>query len=251
MLKVENAPANVIALRLSGIVTEDDIKAVEMLFADKLKGDQKFGLFVDMSQMQDMTSKAIAEDLKFELGMIGKLKRFPKMAVVSDKQWVAALVKFFDPLIPAVDARVFASEAFDEAMTFASELPAPVEPPAPAITMIETDDPKLMAYQIDGSLTKQDVDTVTRILMDAFEKQGKVDLFVRMKAFSGFDPAILAQRSLISMKLAALEHVRRYAVVGAKDWMENMIGVFQPMTSVDIRTFDADQEDDAWAWLKS
>ena len=251
MHKVEKSPHDVVALRLSGIVTEDDIKAIELLFTEKLKGDRRFGLFVDMSEMQDMTSKAIAEDLRFEMGMIGKFARFPKMAVVSDKQWVASLMKFFNPLIPAVDAKVFATDAREEAMAFASDLPAPVEPPAPAITMIETGDPKLIAYQIDGSLTKQDAAAVTQVLTEAFEKHGKVDLFVRMKAFSGFDPAILVQRSLISMKLAALEHIRRYAVVGAKDWMENVIGVFQPMTSVDIRTFDADQEDEAWAWLRS
>ena len=88
-------------------------------------------------------------------------------------------------------------------------------------------------------------------LQKAFEKDEKIDVLVRMKNYAGFDPSILAQRSVLSVKLSSISHIRRYAIVGAKDWMKNVVGMFAPMFPNEIQFFDAAKEDEAWAWVKS
>ena len=131
----------------------------------------------------------------------------------------------------------------------------PIFPPpnlrASLRSLIETGGPKLSSYEVDGILTKDDVERVVQPLQKAFEKDGKIDLLVRMKNYAGFDPSILAQRSVISVKLSAISHIRRYAIVGAKDWMKNVVGMFASMLPIEIQFFDLAQEDEAWAWVKS
>lgn len=52
------------------------------------------------------------------------------------------------------------------------------------------------------------------------------------------------------MKLAALQKVERYAIVGTLDWMCKIIDTLNPVfPDLDMRTFPVDQENNAWAWL--
>ena len=52
------------------------------------------------------------------------------------------------------------------------------------------------------------------------------------------------------MKLAAMQKVERYAIVGAPGWMRKILESVNPaFAEIDIRTFPADQEADAWTWL--
>ncbi|MEO6823824.1 MAG: STAS/SEC14 domain-containing protein [Nitrosospira sp.] len=78
----------------------------------------------------------------------------------------------------------------------------------------------------------------------------KVRMLNRMKHFGGIDPSALMQNGLVSMKLAAMRKVERYAIVGAPGWIRKIIETLNPaFPDLDMRTFPADQEDQAWAWL--
>jgi hypothetical protein len=96
-----------------------------------------------------------------------------------------------------------------------------------------------------------DIETVMPVLKEAFEKEEKIDLFARMKNFGRFNPAIFTDPSLFSTKLSAINHVRRYAVVGAPGWLKNVAGMIGSMLPLAMGFFDADQEKEAWEWLKS
>lgn len=74
-----------------------------------------------MAKWSDMTADAMAAYLKFELGLLGKLRRFPRAALVQDKQFACALVKVLGQRVPAVNARAFGSGERAEAMAFTTE----------------------------------------------------------------------------------------------------------------------------------
>lgn len=251
MITIETPVDNVLGIRLSGTVEVSDIELMEDAFREKLDTGDRFGLVVDTTDWTDITGDALAEDTKFEFGLLRKLNRFPRMALVSDKEFPKAVAKFFDPLIPTVEIRTFTANESDQAVAFAAE---PAEANAlgkHAVTMIDTGNPKLVGFEVEGVLTKEDVERVIQPLQHAFESEQQIDLLGRMKNYGGFDPSILISPSVISMKLSSLSHVRRYAVVGAPAWIKNVAGTIASALPIDIRFFDSEDEPEAWAWLKS
>lgn len=251
MITIEKTPEHVLAMRLAGTVEKAEIKKLAQEFEDKFAGNDRVNLVVDMTQWSDMTGDAIAEDVKFELGQLGKVSRVPRMAIVSDKQFVQAVVKFIRPLFPMVEVKTFGAQEYAKALAFASEMPEAKTPGKPAMKIIETGSSKIIGYEIDGTLTESDVEKVMPVLQKAFGKEEKIDLFARIKNFDGFDPAIFTDPTLFSIKFSAIGHVRRYAVVGAPGWMKKVAGMVGSMLPIAMRFFNADQEEEAWAWLKS
>jgi len=251
VIRIETPLANVLAIALSGTVEESDIQTMEEAFKDRLDSDDRFGLVVDMSDWTDITADALKEDAKFEFGLLGKLNRFPRMALISDKKFPRAVAKFFDPLVPAVEIRTFSSSEREQAMAFASAPADPPAEPAHAVKMLETGSPQLLGFEIEGRLSKADMEQVVEPLQRAYESEQKIDLIVVWKGYHGFDPSILVDRSVISMKLSSVSHIRRYAVVGGPGWMKNMAEMVLSALPMDVRFFDSDDEDAAWVWLKS
>ena len=184
MLTIKKSPEHVLAIRLSGTVEKTEIKTMAKAFNDKLAVNDRLGLLIDMSKWSDITGGAIVEDIKLEFGLLGKLSRFPRMAIVSDKQFVKAILKFFGQLAPMINIKVFGPNEYDKALAFASHLPTPKPAAKPSTSLIETGDPKLISYEIDGMLTKDDVERVVQPLQQAFEKDEKIDLLVRMKNYA-------------------------------------------------------------------
>lgn len=251
MLKIEKAPNHVIAFGLVDVLEQKDIAALQKVFQEKLRSQERICLLMDMTKWTDVTSAAIAADAKFEFGLIGQLNRFEKVAVITDKQFVEAAMRFMNPLFPTIDVKCFGPDEHDKALAFVSELPTKRPALKSATKLIDTGSPKIIGYEIDGTMTREDVHKIVEPLEKAFKSNNKIDLFVRMRNYAGFDPTILTESSFMSMKLSAINHIRRYAVVGAKDWMKNAAGFFASMLPIEMKFFDASQEKEAWAWLKS
>ncbi len=251
MLKIEKAPNHVAAFGLVDVLEQKDIAALQKHMQEKMSSQDRICLLIDMTKWSDITSAAIVADAKFEFGMIGQLNRFEKMAVVTDKKFVEAFMSFLSPLVPTIEIKCFGPDEHDKALAFVSELPAERVALKSAAKMIDTGSSALIGYEIDGTLTREDAHKIVDPLEKAFKSNDKIDLFVRMKNYAGFDPSILTEKSFMSMKLTAISHIRRYAVVGAKDWMKNAAGFFASMLPIEMKFFDASQEKEAWAWLKS
>jgi len=110
--------------------------------------------------------------------------------------------------------------------------------------------PDVLAFEIDGLMTGRDMETVAPAMQKALESGGPVDMLVRVRNYGGFSPDLLTRGDVWPLKLAALGHVRRYALVGAPGWMASTIRVIGAMLPMEIRLFDAGDEDSARAWLK-
>ncbi len=251
MANTKNLPENVLVIKLSGTVTKKDVKAYRDDVNKKLNDFKKIGLLIDISELSDMTGDAIAEDIKFELSLLNKLTCFSKVAIISNKEFVKATLKFFEFFVPFMDMKIFNTEKADEAIKFVSDLTNEKVLPKSSINLIDTDNPNLFAYEINGVVTKDLVQKIIPKMQAAFEKHDKIDLLVKVHNYSGVSPEVLIMPSLYSLKIAAMSHVRRYAVVGAKNWMKQCVDIFKPFISMDVRTFDLDKEDEAWKWINS
>ncbi|QNI71924.1 STAS/SEC14 domain-containing protein [Cyanobium sp. NS01] len=251
MISIDSSQAHVLSVRLEGLVEKADIQTMEKAFEAAFASQDRVNLIVDMAQWSDMTADAMAADARFEFSQLDKMARVPRMAIISTKQFMQALMSLVHALMPMVDIRMFAPEAMDAAVAFAAERPPIAPAPKPALTLIETGSPSLIAYELDGTISEDDIDTVMPVLNKMFTQQEQVDLLARIKRFHGIVPTLLTNTSLLSAKFTAIGHVRRYAIVGGPGWLGTLTQMMGSMLPISMRHFSAEQEADAWAWLKS
>lgn len=114
---------HVLALTCSGTVTREDIKFAEQAFEDMLAKHERIGIMCDMTELSDVTGDALAEDLRYELSLLGQWHKVPRTAVVTGKEWVSALMRVADPLIPTVEMKTFPPDKKNEAIDWAADLP--------------------------------------------------------------------------------------------------------------------------------
>ncbi|MBS1794766.1 MAG: STAS/SEC14 domain-containing protein [Acidobacteria bacterium] len=251
MIEILSSPGPVVALRLSGPVDGKDVETAYRALDDALGAHDKVSLYAEVDKSADFSFEALYEDLRHGFGKLGQTKRFYRAALVTDKKWLAALARAEGVMFSRIEVRVFPFAEREEALKWASaEFVPPEEPPkTPSLRMIETSDPKVLAYELDGRLTVADL----RILIDAvtpeFKKQEKIRLLGRVKRYAGFDLGVLLEDGLFALKANGLRKVERYALVGAPSWLQNLTELIDPFFSVELKNFEADRETEAWEWV--
>ncbi len=252
MLKQVSAPDHVIALSLDGKLTGEDIQAYQSIFERKLQQHPQVGVYIDLTALSDMSANALVEGAKADMELFSHTSQLNRCALVSDKEWPQTIVSFAQQLFPVLDMRIFPSSRSEEALIWAADTSAAPVSKGAAIRFLPTTKDNVLAFEVDGVMSSEEMPGVIRKLEDFFAGQSKVRLLNRMKHFGGFDPSILMQSGLFSMKLSAMEKVERYAIVGAPGWMRKVIDTMNPFfPDIDMQTFPADREDDAWAWLEA
>ena len=244
------APDHVIAMHLSDKLTGDDIKKYKGILDGKLLNHDQLSMVVDFTGLTDMNAEACVEGTKADLELLRHINRFTRFAFVSDKEWPQALIGFMSALLPTVEMRVFLPDESDEAIQWASELPKVPKSEAPAFRFLPTSRDDVLAFEIDGVISGKEMPEVIKKFEIFLEQHQKVRLLNRIKHFGGIDPAVFMQSGLLSIKLAAIQKVERYAIVGAPGWMCKVIKTVNPaFADMDMRTFPEDRESEAWAWL--
>lgn len=252
MLEQVTAPDHVIALSLDGKLTGEGIQKYRGILEEKLKKHAQIGIYVDLSNLTDMSTNALIEGTKADMELFSHLNQLSRCAFVSDKEWPQTVVSFAQQILPVLDMKVFTSNQGAEALKWAADIPEAPAPRDSAIRFLPTTKSNVLAFEIDGVMSSEEMPAVIKKLEGFFASHDKVRLLNRMTHFGGFDPSILMQSGLVSMKLSAMEKVERYAIVGAPGWMRKVIDVINPVFhDIDMRAFPAEQEDDAWAWLEA
>ena len=119
----------------------------------------------------------------------------------------------------------------------------------PAIRRIDTDRDDLCALEVVGHFTSADLENAYGLLEGAYAVHEKIDLLVRITRYEGFDWGAAFTDVTVRGKTQALRHIRKYALVGGPGWLRTMVGIFGPLTSIETRYFDADEEAVAWEWV--
>lgn len=244
------APDNVIALHFSGKLTDTDVEKYRALLDAGLATHKRLGVVIDFTGLSDMSADALVEGAQADLWFVTHLDRFGRCALVSDKEWPRAMLGMIGPLLPTIEMKAFASDRRDEATRWAAEPPAAAGEASPAFRILPTNRADVFAFEINGVMSAEEMPGLIAEFDTFLAGHEKVRLLNRMKHFGGIDPAIFMQGGLVSMKLAALQKVERYAIVGAPAWMRRIVDGLNPVfPDLEMRTFSPDQEEEAWAWL--
>ncbi len=244
------APDYVMAMHFSDKLTGEDIKKYKFILDEKLINHDQLSMVVDFTGLSDMNADAFVEGTKADLELLRHINRFTRFAFVSGKEWPHALIGFMSALFPTVEMKVFPSDERNEAIRWASELPKAGKFQPPAFRFLPTSKDDVLAFEINGVISEKEMPEVIKTFEIFLERHQKVRLLNRIKRFGGIDPAIFMQSGLLSIKLAAIQKVERYAIVGAPGWMCKVIETVNPaFADMDMRTFPEDRESEAWAWL--
>ncbi len=252
MIEILESPKHLIAMKISGSVTADDIEKAYNLTNERLKENERISFFGEIDPSMNLTFEGLVKDFVTSLSQFGNLHKYYRVAVVTDKGWIGALARVEGLVFSSIDVRVFGLEDRNKAFAWSSEAPAPLpkpEVPQPSVHFLQTTSDNVFAYEVNGRLREKDIKNAIDAFMPVLKKHEKVNVLARLKNFSGFDLTALLDDELVKMKYKAVSKVERYAVIGAKPWMRNLIELLSPLFSTEVRFFDPEEEDAAWAWV--
>lgn len=252
MLEILDSPKHLVAMKLSGRLTADDVDKAYKATDEILKSNERISFFSEIDDSMGLTIEGAAKDLFNSFRQFGKLSKYYRAAVVTDKGWIAGLARVEGLVFASIDVKVFGLEERNKAFAWASEAPARAvkpEAPEPSVRFIQTTNENVVAYEVDGRLREKDIKNAVDVIKPYLERDGKINVFARLKNFNGFDLTALFDDDLVKLKYKSLSKVEKYAVVGAKPWMRNFLELLSPLFSTKIRVFESSEEAAAWEWV--
>lgn len=246
-----SAPDHVFACECSGKLTKEDVKEYRQKLDNFLKQHKRIGCHFDMSQLSDISADALLDGVKADLHFLGLANKVPKMAAVTDKEWPLAIINIYSKIMPSCQMKVFPTSKKKEALEWVSELP-----PAkscgnkPAITLIKSNKENVIGYELDGAITREDLNLLIKETLPFVEDTDKFRYIAKIKNFEGLDPSMYLNKDLVKLKLLSLQKLERYAVVGGPDWMKKWVNFVSPaFSNIDMKVFPIEKEDEAWRYL--
>jgi len=252
MIEILDSPKHLVAIKISDKITAADIETAWKAANDALKTNERISFFAEITEKIGFTPEGLIKDLTAGIKNFGSLSKYYRAAIVTDKGWLGALARIEGLVFCSIDVRVFEPSERDKAFAWASEKPEPLpkpEGPGAAIHFLQTTNPNVFAYEVNGRVRAKDVKAVVKEFKPFLEREGKVNVLAKLSDFNGFDLFAMMEDDLVKLKFKSLSKVDRYAVIGPKPWMRNLLELFYPWTSVKLRVFDKDEEAAAWEWV--
>ena len=116
-------PPHVVAFEIDGTVTRPDVDAL-FREVDRATAAGHVHLVGEVTGVGGLTLDALAANVRQSLGLVAKLGRVGRYAVVTDTPWIATVARAQGVLLP-FDVRVWPRAERADALAWASEPPKP------------------------------------------------------------------------------------------------------------------------------
>lgn len=247
MLEYLPSKDDVIAVRCSGKLGHDEMLGYVERIETSVAARGKTHLFAEVVDFSGFELDRFAELIKRSGFWFRSLDKVGRVAIVADQAWIRWLAKAESAILPRVTYETFDSTERDRAMAW---IEGGLEAPhGAAFKIIETDNPDVFGFEIDGHAAKAELDAISAHFRKAMENKDKVRFLGRIKEMGGFQLSGLLTGDYFALKREALERLERYAVVGGPAWLRTMLGTLAPMFKAEIRHFELEDEEAAWEWL--
>lgn len=244
-MSIEILPSapGVIAIRLQGKLAHEEVLRLIDLLESSVATNEKTHVFAEAIDISGLDVRHIPEYLRRGGPMLGKLKRFGRIAVVSDQRWLRTVARIESAILPNISYEIFDPDERERALAWVE---GREENPRPAgIRIVETDEPDVLAFEIHGKLERNDLEAVAAqfLARPAERVIGKI-IHSDGAAIRG-----LVDDDFVKMKLAGLSGVKRYALVGGPAWLAGWVSVVDMLARADVRHFPLEKEAAAWQWI--
>ena len=109
---------NVIAYRLGGKITEEEMTSALDIFREKIAKGEKLIVYQEVESIGGAEFDAMVEKFKFFKEVGFNFSHFSKIAVVTHSKWLHKLVDLEDKIFKNVDMKGFPLEEKDKAIEF-------------------------------------------------------------------------------------------------------------------------------------
>jgi hypothetical protein len=113
------SPDDVLALRISGTVTGDDLEPIMDRIEAIMAKHHKIHVFVETQGIDGLRLSAMPHYLNRAFPLFGKLGRFGRVAVVADQAWLRIATSLESAILPNISYRVFEPAQRAEALDWA------------------------------------------------------------------------------------------------------------------------------------
>jgi hypothetical protein len=247
MIEYLPSTGEVIALKISGRLLREELEEIVARVEASLAKYEKTHLFVEIEDFWGVDVTALPGYLPRAAAMLGELRRFGRIAIVSDLRWIRWATKLESALLPHISYETFTADERHRALAWVEGKLNPLHDPS--IRIIETDKPDVLGFELDGRISAADAEAAADYFNKALDRKRPLRLLGRVRNIEGAELGALFGHKYLQMKVGMLERVERYAVVGGPVWLCAWIAALDPLVSVELRHFAADQESQAWAWL--
>jgi hypothetical protein len=247
MLQIIPSAADVIALKMDGRLTREELQRVADLVEASLEKNAKTHVYAEVENFAGFDISALGDYLPRAFRMLKKLDRFGRVAIVSDQRWLRWAARVESALLPHISYETFESADRARALAWVEGKLNPLHDRA--VTIIETDKPDVLGYEVDGRVSAADAEAVADYFNEALQRDRPLRLLGRIKKIDGAELGPLLGHKFLEMKIGMLKRVERYAVVGGPAWLCAWIQALDPLVSVELRHFPAEKEAEAWLWL--
>jgi hypothetical protein len=126
MLEILDGPKHLVAFKLSGELTADDVEKSTKAITDALKDHDRINIFTEIDGSVKLTLEGLFKDLVNSVSNFGLRKKVYRLAVVSGSDIYAFLLRVEGLVFSSIEMRVFSPEMRDEAFAWASKKPEPL-----------------------------------------------------------------------------------------------------------------------------
>ena len=247
MLEYLDSAADVIAVRIEGKLSRDELMGIVDRLERAFAANEKTHIFVEIADYHGFDWSALGEYLPHAFRMLGQREKFGRIAIVSDLGWIRWASRVESALIPGLSYETYMMDEREQALAWV-EGRSPY-PHGQALTLIETDKPDVFGFELDGRIGAEEMHALVIRIDELMERRaGPVRILgrfknFRMSAIGGLDG------DYVRMKLKALHKVERYALVGGPLWLTAWVSAIAPLLRLEVRHFPPDKEAEAWRWL--
>ena len=247
MINYLGSAEDVLAIRVRGGLTGEDLDGLIQRLQLMVERHQKTHVFVDVDQLGSDYWITALEALPRALGLL-RLRRYGRVAIVSDDTFVRAWSRVESAVLPGLRYEIFHSNDADRALQWVE---GKVDEPHPAgLKFLETNNPLVLAYSIDGTIGKADMERAIATLQPRLSSElGPISVLGRFGEVHFSDPANLFDGRYFWFKKAVLARVQRYAIVGGPAWLRVMVHATAPFVPFELRHFEQADEKAAWDWV--
>lgn len=246
MFEVLKTADDVIAVRIGGKLTESEFDDLVARVESSIAGRAKTHMFMEVEDFAGFDLGALARHLPRGAAMLSKLGRFGRIAVVTDQPWIRLWTRTESALLPGIGYELYWPDQRDQALAWVEGRRD--RPHAPTVSLIETDTPGVLGFQLDGTIRADELEAIAARFEKEMQQERPLRILGRIRHLGGIEPKALSS-DYFAMKLRALHKVERYALVGGPGWLASWVALIDPLVKMEVRHFAPEEEALAWSWL--
>jgi len=247
MIDIEKLSPKTFRIAVAGAFFGADAKRLVDFAKERTEAGGSDNVLIDLTSLADFSLAGISEELVHIPALFKWVYTLDRIAVIADEAWIRSMARLESALLPNVEYQVYDDDEADAAKAWIME--ESDRPHAGALRVIEPDNPKVAAFELAGRLDRTESEAGIELIRKRLEAPECSRLMMVIRRWHGFEMDTAFSPEVMKGKLALVDQLDRYAIVGGPDWIRTLAATVGSMLKPEVRAFDLDDLDDAKEWL--